>query len=150
MAFLKDMIELFGGLRFRHMDLFGVDEMRFLLDACAKTWESVVLDQTDPLGEKPSPESRRVIANYFAAARSLQDLDLSRHESLRALKLPALSIDRRPMSDSDTITFFKRILPTITSSTFSEVVVIFGDHEFRGARTWSSDQRSFPSRAVSS
>ena len=34
---LKDMIDLFGGLRFRWMDLFDVDGMPLLLNACAKT-----------------------------------------------------------------------------------------------------------------
>ena len=49
---LKDMIDLFGGLRFRYMNLFDADGMRLLLDACADTLESVVLDPTDPRGEE--------------------------------------------------------------------------------------------------
>jgi len=47
---LKDMIDLFGGIRFRYMHLRNVDGMRFLLGACAKTLEVVVLDPTDPHG----------------------------------------------------------------------------------------------------
>jgi len=47
---LKDMIDLFGGIRFRYMHLRNVDGMRFLLDASAKTLEVVVLDPTDPRG----------------------------------------------------------------------------------------------------
>lgn len=139
----KDMINLFGGLRFRHMDLFEVDTMRLLLDACAKTLESVVLDPTDSFGEQFSPENTQILANNFAATRSLQDLDLSRLESLRTLKLPASSIRDGFVGGPDTITFFKHILPAITSSTFSEVVVIFWDSEFRGAGTWRSDQPPF-------
>ena len=48
---LKDTMQLFGGLRFRHMDLFQVDGTRLLLGACAQTLESVVLDPTDPRSE---------------------------------------------------------------------------------------------------
>ena len=51
---LKDMIDLFGGIRFRHMVLYDVPWMRRLLDACAKTLESVVLNPTDPVGEQLS------------------------------------------------------------------------------------------------
>jgi len=45
---LKDMIDLFGGLRFRRMDLFDVDGMPLLLDACAKTLKILRLYPTDP------------------------------------------------------------------------------------------------------
>ena len=48
---LRDMIALFGGLRFRYICLYDVDQMGPLLDACAKTLEVVVLDPTDPRGE---------------------------------------------------------------------------------------------------
>jgi len=49
---LKDMIDLFGGFRLRHVDLFAVRGVRLLLDGCAKTLESVVLHPSDPLGER--------------------------------------------------------------------------------------------------
>jgi len=51
---LKDMIDLFGGIRFRYMHLLDVDGMPLLLDACTKTLEIVVLDPTDPRGEQIS------------------------------------------------------------------------------------------------
>jgi len=51
---LKDMIDLFGGIRFRYMYLLDVDGMQLLLGACAKTLEVVVLDPTDPRGEQIS------------------------------------------------------------------------------------------------
>ena len=51
---LKDMIDLFGGIRFRCMRLFHVDGMRLLLDAGAETLKSLVLYPNDPRGEKPS------------------------------------------------------------------------------------------------
>jgi len=49
--FLKDMIDLFGGLRFCYMDLCNVDGMRLLLDACANTLEKLRLHPADPRGE---------------------------------------------------------------------------------------------------
>ena len=42
---LKGMIDLFGGLRFHSVDLFCVDGMRLLLDACAGTLETLRLCQ---------------------------------------------------------------------------------------------------------
>jgi len=50
-SLLRDMVKLFGGLRFRHMSLFYVYWTRLLLDACAQTLESLQLDSTDPLGK---------------------------------------------------------------------------------------------------
>ena len=49
---MKDMIDFFGGLRFRHMDLFKVKCARLLLDACAETLETLRLYPTDVRGEK--------------------------------------------------------------------------------------------------
>jgi len=48
---LKDMIDLFGGLRFWFMDLLDVDGMPLLLGACAKTLKTLVLWPSDPRGE---------------------------------------------------------------------------------------------------
>ena len=48
---LKEMIALFGGLRFRHMDIFGVTFVHTLLDACTETLETLRLYPTDPCGE---------------------------------------------------------------------------------------------------
>jgi len=47
---LGDMVDLFGGIRFRHMDLFNVKETRLLLGACAETLETLRLCPTDPHG----------------------------------------------------------------------------------------------------
>ena len=40
---LKDMIDLFGGIRFRYMDLGNVNGVRLLLYTCAKTLETLRL-----------------------------------------------------------------------------------------------------------
>jgi len=55
---VKDMILLFGGLRFRHMDLFKVKCVRLLLDACTETLETLRLYPSDPYGEE-LPEGGR-------------------------------------------------------------------------------------------
>ena len=44
---LEDMIDLFGGIRFRHMELYRVARMSLLLDACAQTLETLQLYPTD-------------------------------------------------------------------------------------------------------
>ena len=49
---VKDMIALFGGLRFCRMDLFRVNCVRLLLDECADTLETLRLYPTEPYGEK--------------------------------------------------------------------------------------------------
>jgi len=49
---VKDMIAFFGGLRFRHVDLFKVKCVRLLLGACADTLEGLRLYPTDPYGEE--------------------------------------------------------------------------------------------------
>ena len=55
---LQDMIDLFGGIRFHHMDLFNVKGTRLLLGACAETLETLRLCPTDPHGlERPTGRS---------------------------------------------------------------------------------------------
>jgi hypothetical protein len=44
---MKEMISLFGGLRFRQMDLFGVMCVQLLLNACSETLETLRLYATD-------------------------------------------------------------------------------------------------------
>lgn len=51
-GFLKDMVDLFGGVRFHYMDLFAVGEARLLLNAAAETLETARLYPADPYGEQ--------------------------------------------------------------------------------------------------
>ena len=44
----KEIIHLFKGIRFRHMDLFNVDGMPRLLNACVETLETLRLHPSDP------------------------------------------------------------------------------------------------------
>ena len=75
---LKDMIHLFGGVRFRHIVLFKVTETQFLLSACAETLETLQLYPTDPRGKRYYVRCMRFPANDPAAKSSLMDFDLSR------------------------------------------------------------------------
>ena len=47
---LNDMIDLFGGIRFHILDLFDVDGVPLLLDACAKTLTTLYLYLSDIRG----------------------------------------------------------------------------------------------------
>ena len=123
---LKDMIDLFGGLRFRYMDLCNVDGMRLLLDTCAKTLETLRLHPADPRGEGFPLEDVRVPANAFVAGTSFQDFDLSRNKSLRTLEIPVShSYHKGPG-------LLTRALSTITSPVPPKVVIVYRDHDFHG------------------
>ena len=60
---VMDMIALFGGLRFRRMDLFAVKCTRQLLHTCSKTLDTLRLYPTDPFGTVfpfPSPGKKYI------------------------------------------------------------------------------------------
>jgi len=141
----KDLIEFFGGLRFRHMDLFQVDEMQLLLKACAKTLESVVLHPSDLQSEQLPLNGTQVLTNDRIAWVAFQDFDLSRNESLRTLKFPASPppVGRLGSNVSRTISFLKYVLSTITSPSFSRVVVLYEDHDFPDTESWSLGRPPF-------
>jgi len=64
---LRDMIDLFGGIQFYFMDLFNVDGMPLLLDACAKTLKTLVLWPSDPHGKQLSPEGVHLLDQRFCS-----------------------------------------------------------------------------------
>ena len=51
----RDMIALFGGLRFRYMDLFSVQGSRLLLEACADTLQTVRVYPAIPSSKESVP-----------------------------------------------------------------------------------------------
>ena len=59
----EKMIQWFGGIRFRHMNLFSVNGMQLLLGACAEPLESVALSPIDPRGEQPYPKGIRSLVD---------------------------------------------------------------------------------------
>ena len=118
------MIDLFGGVRFRHMDLWNVDGMRLLLDSCATTLETLRLYPTDPRGEGVSLEGVEGLVNDFTARSSLRDFDLSRNRSLRTLRMTVSSIvDGEPG-------FVAYVLSTIASPTPLEVIILCREYDF--------------------
>jgi len=132
---LKGMIDLFGGIRFRHVDICNVDGTRLLLEACAKSLESLRLYPTDSHGKELSLSRVGMFADKWTAQFLLGDFDLSQNKSLRSLQVAASSIDGKLMFGSlyqaptDLLTY---ALSTITSPVFSEVTVFYRDYDFRG------------------
>ena len=137
---LKDMIDLFGGIKFCFMDLFDVDGMPLLLGACAKTLKTLVLWPSDPRGEQFSPEVARIPTNNFAATSSLLDFDLSRIKALRTIQVMAWSIDRA-LSDGSpdaASSLLKHVLSTIRAPSFFEVEVLYRSGDFSGVESWQN------------
>jgi hypothetical protein len=123
---LEEMIDLFGGIRFRYMDLYDVDGTRLLLNACAETLESLRLYPPDPRGKELALISVRTLVDSFAAISSLRDFDLSRSKSLRTLEIWARYFD-------DTYLLIYA-LSTITSPVFSEVTLFYRDLDIHGVK----------------
>jgi hypothetical protein len=132
----EDMIHLFGGIRFRYMNLFHVDETRLLLGACEETLETLRLYPKDPCGEQLHPKGARTSTDNFTASPCNPGLGLFRNRSFRTFEIMArwmahgCSYVLQP-SDSS---FLTSVLSTITSPAFSEVVVFYRDWDFRGSK----------------
>jgi len=65
------MVDLFRGINFHHMDLFDVDGMGLLMDACAETLKTLRGYPTDPRsgngGEEDGLSSLRAIGDLQSA-----------------------------------------------------------------------------------
>jgi len=135
---LKDMIQLFGGIRFRYMNIGDVGEARPLLGACAGTLETLRLRPDGLYGKRLYPKHAPSPANDPTVMYSPLDFDLSRNKALRTLEVRARCIVpehacRSNLPPNPAIsTFFRTILPTITSPVFSEVIVFYGGNDFCG------------------
>jgi hypothetical protein len=127
-AFLKEMIDLFGGIRFRYMDISNVEGTQFLLAACVDTLETLRLNPQDPRGKELSPKHIRVLANNFAGISSLHDFDLSRNKLLRTLEVRAVCLYETGL--------LTHALSTITSPVFSEITVVYQDSDFPTPSSW--------------
>jgi len=126
----KWMTDLFGELRFRHMNLRG-GEIQHLLHACPNTLETLELDADCICGKKPSSEEMPALINDLAGGPH-RDLDLSRNKSLRELEFPAKALIRvlevrPPVTISSS---FKAVLSTVKSTAFSDVVVVYQQGDF--------------------
>ena len=150
-GFLEEMIELFGGIRFRRMDLFYVGGISLLLGACAETLETLRFYPTDVCGEQLCLNNMEVLANDFTAKSYIRNFDLSRNKSLQTLEVGAGSVDRALGGGSlnPTSSLLKHMLSTITSPAFSEVIVIHYGCDFSRLR-WASWSNIFdPFRRMS-
>lgn len=113
----KDMVQVFGEIRFREMDLFDTDGTPVLLNACTNTLRSLRLYPTDPY--------------------KVTNFDLGRNKSLRTLEITAGSIDDALKADTlpNVSKMLDRPLQTIRSSIFSVVKVIYQEFDFQGIQT---------------
>jgi len=130
---LKDMINLFGGIRFRYMHVRFAKGIQLLLNACAESLETLCFDPTDLRGEQLSPKGIPFLGNNFTAGSSFRDFGFSRNNSLRTLEIPAPSIIGPKHGffapNPDTLGSLRTTPSTITSLIFSEVIVAYRGHD---------------------
>jgi hypothetical protein len=140
---VKTMIELFGGVRFRHMDLLDTDGAQLLLYTCADTLETLQLYATDLHGEMFSSKGIRCLVDDCTDRSSLQGYDLSRNRSLRQLKITAQSFIVALGESATTSSSLRVVLSTIKSPTFSDVFIDYETYNFCN-NMYHSDQRAEP------
>jgi hypothetical protein len=89
------MIDLFGGLQFRHMDLIDIGGAQLLLYACADTLETLQLDATALRGEKFPSEGIRFSTYGITDRHSLRVTTCCETRLFGSSKLqPCLSLTR--------------------------------------------------------
>ena len=139
-SLFQDMVRLFGGMKFRAVDLSYANEARFLLRSCAKTLQVLKLHQINSFGEQLRPNDVRFQANDSIAATYFADFDLSWNKSLQVLEVPAHCVSSLVLwggpPDAD---FFKSLLSTIQSTVFSQVNLVYQEMDFYSLKhLWSS------------
>ena len=120
---LEDMINLFGGIRFRHMDLSAVNGVRLLLDASAKTLETLRLYPNGRWCKEARLKGVQVSTDNFSATFT-HAFDLSQNKTLRALEVT--------MYNAVCPAFIRNLghaISTIRSPAFSEVIVIYQERD---------------------
>ena len=141
---VKGMIAFFGGIHFCSMDLYRVNCVRLLLDACAETLEALKLYPTDPYGEefRKGREENKLNYQFVVDNQVLcQHFDLSRNRSLRTLETTAESINAADDTASD---FLRTLLSTVTSPAPLDVIIVYREWDFGGLRgpCWPVGRRS--------
>ena len=131
----KDIISLFGGLRFHYMELFYAYGIRLLLDATAETLETLRLYPSDPRSEQVSSERIHGNTADNPSAKSChEDFDLSQNRSLRTLEHPRIALySFHPLASG-----FKQALSTIRSPVFADIIIIYEDDDISGAHISST------------
>ena len=130
---LKDMIDLFGGIRFRYLDIFNVGGTPILLGACAETLETLRLYPTDPRGKGHSLGNVWVLADDSAASH-LWEFNLFENKLLRTLEISMRHLDGALQTSSPpgAVGLFMYVLLTVESPLFSKLVVFYRDFDFCG------------------
>ena len=123
---MRDIIVAFGGMRFTSMDLENVQGAQLLLEACADTLQTLRMlpDErfqrckriADPWEDLPNP-CADVVSPVFP-----QHFNFSCNTTLRSLEVQLVSIITRQSTNR-----LSKLLPTIKSPTFSEIVVVFSE-----------------------
>ena len=128
----KAMIDLFGGVRFRHMDLVDMDGTQLLLYSCANMLETFQLYRTNFRGRKLFLKGVWISTNDLTDRDSFLDYDLSQNKSLRELKITAGSLIAAMHSGPATTapSSFRTVLSTIKSPAFSRVVIVYREIDF--------------------
>ena len=134
---IKDMVRLFGGIRFRRIHIWDAAETRLLLNACAKTLLTLQLHPNDPHGKQLHSNHAGFPANRFTANSFLHNFNLSQNRSLWRIEVLARFIDDGLRAGSmDTASeLVKHALSSIDPSTSCMVVLIYQDPCFRGIKT---------------
>jgi len=132
---LREIIDQFGGIRFRWMNLYDVDGMRLLLGASAKSLETLWLHPGDPRGRELPLNNVEVLADRLTVRCYLRDFDLSRNKSLRTLQIATWFLDDALQACPPDIAtrLLTYALSTITSPVFSEITVFYRDYDSTGA-----------------
>ena len=132
--FAKTMIDLFGGIRSRHMDLYYVDGTSLLLGDCAERLETLRLYLDDPRSQQSYLHSTGALTNDFAVRSYLWDIGLSRHRSLQTFEVMAWSIDQflNGGSPDRASRLLKHAISTITSSSFLKVTIRYQNRDICG------------------
>ena len=144
----RTMVDLFGELRFRHLDIYGSDGAQLLVYACANALEGLWLSATDLCGEISCSKDMRVLANGFTGGLHHRDLDLSRNGSLQKIQIEAgpLFSALRKHAPRTIPSIFRAILSTINSPAFSHFIVVYQAGDFYNVAY--SERKYFKSEAT--
>jgi len=126
------MVDLFGGLRFRHLDISDSVGTQLLVYGCANALEELRLNAIDLCGEIFCSKGMRILTNAFTGGVHHRDLDLSRNGSLQKIQINAglLISALRDCAPGTVPGIFGAIISTINSPTFSDFIVVYQAGDF--------------------
>ena len=146
----RTMVNLFGGVRFRRMDLLGMGSgTQLLVYACADSLETLKLNATDICGEKTCSEDMRIPYNDFTG--SYRDLDLSQNKYLRKLEITAKSLisELEDCAPGTVPSIFRAIISTVDQPALFDLVVVYREGDFynvtysNGGAGWVANEHTW-------